>query len=302
MRKYLAMQPLRALALTLCLAALATPSEAQTCSDGSDGALNVPTGTTAVINTYLPSPSAATTVPAGARTLPVDLAAVVGAPSTISAGDLLLIVQMQGAQIDGGSQTTVGGAYGDGPGGADRQGNLSAGFVAGRYEVARAAGAPMAGSVPLQQPLRNAYLSGAAVIDNGDGTGGGPRRYQVIRVPQYTSGTIGGTLTGVPWNGRAGGVIALDVIGPLTIDDNGVAGTDTIDGRGLGFRGGSPVIPLIDDVQQDGIRGEGIAGTPARTFSQRGLPPVNIGPSRYFAGDSERGGAGNAGGGPLMRR
>ncbi|MGE0791312.1 MAG: hypothetical protein AB7S26_36900 [Sandaracinaceae bacterium] len=293
----------------LALAPLApSRSWAQSCGDGSSGTMTIPTASSLVLNTYLPSPNALTNVAAGATTVPVDLLAVTGAPVAIAAGDLLIVIQMQGAQIDGGSQTTTGGSYGDGPGGSDRQGVLPGGFVVGTYEYARAAGAPMAGSIPLTRPLRNAYVSSSAVINNGDGTGGGPRRYQVVRVPEFVNLTINGTLTGTPWNGRAGGVVAVDVIGSLVVNDNGVATRATIDASGLGYRGGTPVIPTVLDSDQAGVRGEGVAGTPTRTYAARAVPTVTvIGATGYFATtppganvENRQGGAGNAGGVPVI--
>src|SRR2546423_9409229 len=45
----------------------------------------------------------------------------------------------------------------------------------------------------------------------------GQRTFQIIRVPQYTIATLGSTLTALPWNGSAGGVLAIDISGTLTL-------------------------------------------------------------------------------------
>lgn len=81
---------------------------------------------------------------------------------------------------------------------------------------------------------------------------------QLIRVPVYESATIIGTLTAMPWNGFTGGVLAFECTNTLTFD----AGIDV---SGLGFRGGEVTTSTfscewflsIDDYYYDIASGEG---------------------------------------------
>lgn len=249
-----------------------------------------------VLNSYYPGPEGGlTVVPAAMTMLPVDDTASVGTP--IAAGDLVMIVQIQGAEIDTGGQGTVGGDYGDGPGLSDRRGTLdNAEFLAGLYEFNIAAGPVVGGVLPLRDATLNRYVSHDAIVANGDGTGQGFRRYQVVRVPQFRDLTItaAGEVTAPAWNGRTGGIVAIDVARDLTV--NGI-----IDVSGLGFRGGSPVIPAgtpgdETDTTQTPIKGEGISGSPARLYST--TAGFTAGPAALFGGISGQGAPGNGGGTP----
>jgi hypothetical protein len=194
------------------LLAPAGAARAQSCSTGTDGTLTVTSTQTLVLNTYLPAPVGSTVVPTATTSIPVDEAAARGAGATVGAGDILLIIQVQGAPIDGGSEAVIGGSYGDGAGGLDRQGFLqTAQFTAGQYEFNRAAGPIANGRIPLLRPTLHPYESSDTIVDNGDGTGLGRRRYQVVVVPAYDNLTVDGTVTAEPWDGRSGGAIVLDV-------------------------------------------------------------------------------------------
>ena len=57
----------------------------------------------------------------------------------------------------------------------------------------------------------------------------------MIRVPQYTTGTLTSTLTATPWNGATGGLLAIDISGTLAL------GSSTVSVNGLGFRGGGGI-------------------------------------------------------------
>ncbi|MEZ4339293.1 MAG: DUF4215 domain-containing protein [Sandaracinaceae bacterium] len=248
-------------------------------------------------NTYLPNPPTSASIAAGATSLPVDGAAARGS-TPIAAGDLVLIVQMQGAAIDTRNQTTAGGQYGDGAGGDDRMGVLTDGdFTAGSYEWNVADGPVAGGSLPLRFPTQNRYASGETIINRGSNVSVGFRRYQVVRVPVVRDLTIptGATLTGLPWNGRSGGIVSIDVSRTLSLGG-------TIDGSGLGFRGGTPIIPCLTgpsecNDNQESIKGEGIVGTPTRVYS-RALGVVTGLTNGIPAGDGNRGAPGNAGGTP----
>src|ERR1700691_85530 len=224
--------------------------------DGAGGALS------GVVNTYYPP--AAGTVAAGATAITLGAAAAApGAQTAIGVGDLLLVIQMQGAQIN----STNTSSYGDGVPGYPASGATSLGnsgqfeFVTATPPVAAAGGTLTFTGTGAGGGLLNTYTSAAATTTQGIQT------YQVIRVPQYTTASFSSTLAALPWNGAVGGVLALDVASQLTL-----GGTVSLDGQG--FRGGAGRIlagaagTLATDVitlstqATNGSKGEGIAGTP----------------------------------------
>ncbi len=224
---------------------------------GKDGAPGAPL--TGVVNTYYAgsgSPGAGTT------SLTVKTPSS-GSATQIAVGDLLLVMQMQGAQIN----STNTNSYGDNVPGDPASGstNLS---NSGQFEfVTVTAVTTGSGTNTLtisgtgaNGGLLNTYASVAASATQGIQT------FQVIRVPQYSSASLSSTLAALPWNGAVGGVLALDVASQLTL-----GGTVSLDGQG--FRGAGGRILTggtgagTDDVtlstnNTNGSKGEGIAGTP----------------------------------------
>ncbi|MGB4830088.1 MAG: gliding motility-associated C-terminal domain-containing protein [Chitinophagales bacterium] len=104
-------------------------------------------------------------------------------------------------------------------------------------------------------------------------------RVQLVRVPEYSDAKVVGEVTGQPWNGITGGVIAMIVNGTLTLNEN-------IDAKTIGFRGadvtintpclvGGPdgfngyVTTLAED--KAGKKGEGISEN-GDNFYARGAP------------------------------
>jgi uncharacterized repeat protein (TIGR01451 family) len=278
---------------------------------GNDGP--VPTG--GQVNTFYPGTAASVGV--GFTSLVVGTAD--GSPP-IKKGDLLMIIQMQGADID--STNTA--SYGDGSSGNNpnqgatnypatgvANGNLTTNFTAGLYEYAVAkSDVPLTGgTLDLTSPLINSYSN----VNNTGNTSAGQRRFQVIRVPQYSSSSSAATsissmLTAPAWNGVKGGIFAMDVAGTLTFAGG------TIDMNGKGFRGGggkqyrgdttNPPLLFTDVVTlstrlANGSKGEGIAGTPkylldGNTASSTLITGTTEG---YPNGSLGRGAPGNAGGG-----
>jgi len=181
--------------------------------------------------------------------------------SDLEPGDLLLIIQMSGASIDGM----------DGPG----YGRITSLNSAGRYEyvtVNQVTGR----TVTINPPCGGLLHSYAANA-----------RVQVVRVPQYRSLqiTAGGSVTAPPWNGKIGGIVALEVEGEISLEGS-------IDVSGRGFRGGALSgaggglfrNDFVTTQQDFGAeKGEGIAGYQELYDLQGG---------RYG-----RGAAGNGGGG-----
>ncbi|HXM35939.1 MAG TPA: hypothetical protein VN920_12170, partial [Pyrinomonadaceae bacterium] len=204
-------------AVLLGLLFSASPALGQVCATpGKDG----PAGTlSGVINTYYPGTAS---VGPGAMSIPVGTSA--GAVTPIASGDLLLVIQMQDAGINSSNTDS----YGDGVGGAPASGSTSLNN-SGRFEYVVATGAA-GGTVPVRGAggggLLNSYTNANATATQGQ------RRYQVVRIPQYSSATLGSSLTAAPWNGTTGGILAFDVAGNLNL------GAASVSVSGLGFRGG----------------------------------------------------------------
>jgi len=258
---------------------------------------------TGVLNTYYPGTAS---VAAGAKSIPVGTAT--GAGTAITAGNLLLVIQMQDASIN--DTNTV--AYGNGYTGQ----GFTALNSAGNYEFVTATNSVTAGSVSITGAglgggLVFAYHSAAASATAGQST------YQVILVPQYTTASFSAATppTALAWNGSTGGVLALDTSNTLTL--NGA----TVSVNGLGFRGGAGMQltgggGANTDYRQpapatytgaaggvagyDAPKGEGIAGTPFWVESGVSFLATN---SDYPSGTAgtdgsmARGAPGNAGGG-----
>jgi uncharacterized repeat protein (TIGR01451 family) len=152
--------------------------------------------------------------------------------TALNPGDLVMIIQMQDAQYNNGNGIT----YGDGATGR----GVTAINSSGKYEFRRVVSFS-AGNLVIDQGLTNSYTranpsAGSGAAENGN------RRFQVIRVPQFSTLTMpAGTTSPPAWNGETGGVWVIDVAGNLNM--NGA----TVDASNLGFRGagGWPNYPLI---------------------------------------------------------
>ena len=256
--------------LSLLSTPVLTSAEKATRSEraGKDGALSVTTPGK-VVNLYA---TLAANAPAGSARLSLNYpdSPYGMRPDSLTAGDLLLIVQMAGATIDNSDTSNYG--------------QVTSLNSAGRYEfitLSKVEG----GMVTVKPPcggLLNNYIAEAQV--------------QVIRVPQYSSMTIasGASLSAPAWNGSFGGIVAVHVADEAVIDGN-------IDVSGIGFRGGALSgagggLNRSDYVtrQQDygAEKGEGIAGYQS-TYDRQG--------GRFARGAAANGGGGgtshNSGGG-----
>ena len=263
--------------------------------DGSGGTL------TGIVNAYYP-PANTGALAAGSTSIVLGPAAAGGAQTPIAAGDLLLFIQAQDAAIN----STNTGAYGDGfPGdpasgwtSLNNSGNFE--FVTATSAVAITGGTLNFQGTGANSGLLNTYTSAAYVA----GTQG-QRKYQVVRVPQYSSAILSSGLTAMIWNGATGGVLAIDVSSQLTL-----GGTVAVDA--LGFRGGggrilgggtgaaTDYITLATDAT-NGSKGEGIAGTP-RYVVNGAITAITQTPTDTTVeglpnGSYSRGAPGNAGGG-----
>src|SRR5208282_897275 len=197
---------------------------AKPANDGAGGTLG------GIINTYYP-PAGPEVAAAGSTSVSLGTASGSATPPAIAAGDLLLIIQMQDAAIN----STNTGAYGDGSAGDPGSGSTALNS-SGLYEFVTATNA-----VPLTGPntlnfvgtganggLLNTYTAAATTATMGQ------RTFQVIRVPQYQSATLG-ALTPPAWNGTVGGILALDVAGQLSLN------SATVSMTAMGFRGGAGI-------------------------------------------------------------
>lgn len=182
-----------------------------------------------VVNTYTSLTSNASvnqfSINVGSNTLTNSVLA-----TPLSAGDLVLIIQMQGASMDvdltatvnwGGNYTTPIGHTGDWASYLDLWGQVINYNDAGKYEYAQVSSVSGTTTINLTCGLKNNYNTAGKV--------------QVIRVPRFENLTVpAGTSINPPaWNGTTGGVVAIEVNGNLTISAGG-----KIEANAKGFRGG----------------------------------------------------------------
>ena len=222
------MQFLRTLACISFAASVmfGTPAQAQTASCSAPGK----DGITFSQPSYYPGNATATAGntnitlgtlrAAGGTNLPANS----GTPGTtaLSPGDLVMIIQMQDAQYNNAS--TI--AYGDGSTGRGWTNPNNS----GKYEFRRVVSFT-GGNLVIDQGLANTYTRAAPSAGTGTAENGN-RRFQVIRVPQFSTLTMPTGVTSPPaWNGETGGVWVVDVAGNLNM--NGA----TVDATSLGFRG-----------------------------------------------------------------
>ncbi|MEZ4936644.1 MAG: gliding motility-associated C-terminal domain-containing protein [Crocinitomicaceae bacterium] len=188
----------------------------------------------------------------------------------LESGDLLLIIQMQGAELLGGVNDITWGSILDY-------------HNCGNYEFVEVLGTPNPSQISLACPIQKDYSSQGNT--------------QVVRVPRINNLTInaGGVVTCPAWNGQIGGVVAVEVLGNTLINAGGA-----IDVSGMGFRGGQldnasnygAINYAYTQQNRGGEKGEGIGGY-QNDYTVLG--------GRYGRGAPANGGGGgnthNAGGG-----
>ena len=259
-----------------------------------------------IINSYFPG----TGSPAiGATSVTMGTINAAGAATALAAGDLVMIMQMQGVDIN----STNSDIYGDGVAGAPGSGQLSTNLVAGVWEYANVAS--VAGStITLSAGIVNAYFTRVFT------TSTSIQSYQVIRIPRYYTINIPATfsITCAPWNGSSGGVVALDASNTMTINGSVLANARGFRGGGgfrwaatgtgntsappatvalnnADYRWNSPVTTTGNTT--GGAKGEGIAGTPLYTLTTGSITTTVGTIEGYIGGSMGRGAPGNAGGG-----
>jgi hypothetical protein len=264
-------------------------------------AQNCPTSGTTVVsaneNTYYPGTQASVGAGATSITLGAIGAGANFANTPIAIGDIILIIQMQGAEYFL-PATKTNSLYGSNSG--ISSGMISTNLMAGQMEFAVATNAvPITGgTLNIAAGLTNSYTN-APWGTNGQYT------YQVIRVPQHFNIQLGATLTAANWNGSTGGVIVVSAVSQLNFNGQTVSAT------GAGFRGGggrslsgqsSPALNKYSLYElatstADASKGEGIGGTPRYIYFNNATVDNGAANEGYPGGSYARGAVANAGGG-----
>jgi hypothetical protein len=239
-------------------------------------------------NTYYIAGQA--TVAAGSSSIVLDSVTYGSMP--ISSGDILLIIQMQGAQINSSNSSSYGDGTGTGSGYLNNS-NLVAGNM--EYVVASNSVSLKGGTLNLVSGLVHSYRNTPFGTD-------GQYTYQVIRVPVYYNLKLKGSIIAPRWNGVSGGVLVLYAT------DSIIMNSQSIDASGLGFRGGGGRVftgagsgsntdyITLSVSNANGSKGEGIAGTPRYLNDNNTFLDVSS-TEGYPNGSYARGAPGNAGGG-----
>lgn len=197
-------------------------------------------------------------------------------PGLLSSGDLLFIIQLQGASIFSDGPFNAG--FGDFAIPKDSSwGSITSYNNCGNHEFAEVLSVPNGTTIELSCALKSNYTSSGKVM--------------VVRVPRYQTLTVNASasITCDFYGGNSGGIVAVEVKGQTTLN-----GSINVNGRG--FRGGNAIFAqatvfgtndiAIDNINYGGEKGEGIGGF----YNEYDNIPV-------LAGRYSRGAAGNAGGG-----
>ena len=258
-----------------------------------------------IVNSYYPG----TGNPAsGTNSLTVGTLDARGNATALANGDMVLIIQVQGADFNSANADT----YGDGVAGGIASGYLSTNLMAGRYEYNVISNYNSGtGAITFSYTLANDYYTRTYTATTGI------RTYQVIRVPRYYDLTINAasSITAPTWNGSTGGVIVLEAANVITINGSVTAnalgfrggGGKKFTGVGAGNTNGSGAITNTDfrwasavttaGNTTGGAKGEGIAGTPIYTLTNGATNASTGALEGYIDGAMGQGAPGNAGGG-----
>jgi len=194
--------------------------------------------------------------------------------SLFSAGERLLLIQMQGASID----ETNSSAFGD----------VSIYGGAGNYELVTICEI-VGNSLSLENELVNTDYDAAGSL-------------QLVTIPSYKDAVVTAELTGQAWDGATGGVLAVSVGNDLTLDAPVV-----MDGKG--FRGGVfennlsnctfilPVLGYFNDTPTDGGGKKGESISPYISAKEYGRGAQAGGGGGGNDHNSGGGGGANAGAG-----
>ena len=158
------------------------------------------------------------------------------------------------------------------------------GSGAGQWEINKAVSDfTGSGTFSLEKPLKYSYVS-----NNGN------EKAQILRVPQYSTCDITGTVTPLTsWNGDWGGILAVMCSGTMSISGN-------IDASGFGFRGGNGYYTPYSrwEGQCDTISGEGTAGPPTQVLCNANGNGGGAGYNHWLGKYDASGGGGGGNGSP----
>jgi len=274
-------------------------SQCGTAPTAAAGTTAISTNNT-IVNSYYPGTGNAVK---GTKTVPVGAFDNRSTAPALSSGDMVLIIQMQGAELN----TSNNDAYGDGVAGGSASGYLTSNLVAGAYEY-NVVSSLSGGTLTLTAPLSHNYYTRAFSPATGI------QSFQVIRVQRTYNLTINNnqSITAPDWNGSTGGVVVLEVANKLTFGN--ASSAVNVDGKG--FRGGggkrfngsaTTTVTRTDYVWNSpvttpanttgGAKGEGIAGTPIYYLTNGATTTTTGTVEGYVNGSMGRGAPGNAGGG-----
>jgi hypothetical protein len=256
-----------------------------------------------VVNSYYPGLGSPVK---GGTALSVGTLDARGSATALGSGDLVMIIQMQGALYDTTNTSNFGSSSGAG------SGYLASSLSAGTNEF-NTVSSLFGGTLTLQYPLSNNYYTTSFSAASMTGI----QSYQVVRIPRYYNLIInsGSIVTCPYWNGATGGIVALDAAATMTV-------SGSISVAGLGFRAGGAInltgatagntngsgtlantdyrwnSPATYPANATGgAKGEGIAGTPIYTLPLGFTTIVTGAVEGYLGGSMGRGAPGNAGGG-----
>jgi gliding motility-associated-like protein len=202
---------------------------------GKDGNYSVTTANT-ILNSYSYLLSNAS---AGQSAVSSSSNTMLGGLFTLnlSPGDLILIIQMQGASLNvdtyatneyinsngmfWGPLTTPIGHLNDWNQFQDLWGEVINYNNAGKFELAEVKSVTGANTINLMCPLVHSYTASGHV--------------QIVRIPRFSNLTLNSNSSIVPilWNGNSGGIVALEINGNLVLNT-----ASKISATGAGFRGG----------------------------------------------------------------
>lgn len=170
--------------------------------------------------------------------------------NSLEAGDLLMVIQVQGASIR--STTRKDTTWGE----------ITNYNNCGNNEYVEVAAVPNGTSISLTCALVNNYTAAGEVV--------------VVRVPRFTDLVLqpGDTIRGDSWDGSIGGIVAVEIEGDLfhdgVIEMNGKGFRGTGSTTGQGNVAGAKNEFASSDPSAAGLKGEGIAGYHALYDTKKG--------------------------------
>ena len=203
-----------------------------------------------------------------------------------------MIVQVQDADLN----SVDSASYGDGSATPSEGSGFTTLGNTGLYEFAVVVSATSS-TITLDRTLTNTYRAAGA-----------QERFQIVAVVNCLGATLVGDVFCEPWNGSAGGVLALNIDGGtfdmggfrLDCSDKGLRGGATLSQAGNSATSSYVMIQTTgkDDCE---YKGESVAGSPQEMFQASLGSIVSTGIVGYPGGDICKGAPANGGGGGNAR-